>query len=216
LPRPPSCGTCSGVPLVRASPDLAIYAVHAAFWGAFAITQRLSAAGRAAPAPASPASAIAAPATARYSRLVLAVHFVAFGVMYMGVGAAVIPVRVPAWFPGQRIVGTLVIAAGACLMCWALVYFRSWRFRAKLDAGHELATGGPFALVRHPIYAGLDLLALGTAVWVPTWLTWAAVVLMVVGSDLRGRAEEGVLREAFGEAYRTYCARTRRFIPGLY
>jgi protein-S-isoprenylcysteine O-methyltransferase Ste14 len=134
----------------------------------------------------------------------------------MGVGAAVIPRRVPVWFPGQRIAGTLIIALGAWLMCWALVYFRSWRFRAKLDAGHELATGGPYALVRHPIYAGLNLLALGTAVWVPTPLTWIAVGLMVLGSDLRGRAEEGVLRQAFGDAYRDYCARTRRFVPGVY
>jgi protein-S-isoprenylcysteine O-methyltransferase Ste14 len=193
--------------------DLAIYAVHAAFWAAFGITRRFVGAGHAA---AATAPATAAPATARYSRLVLAVHFVAFGVMYMGVGAAVIPGRVPAWFPGQRVVGALIIAVGAWVMCWALLYFRSWRFRATLDAGHELATGGPYALVRHPIYAGLNLLAVGTAVWVPTPLTWAAVVLMALGSDLRGRAEEGVLRESFGDAYRAYCARTRRFVPGLY
>lgn len=193
--------------------DLAIYGVHAAFWAAFAITQRLVGAGRAA---TEAAPATTAPVTAPYSRLVLAVHFVAFGVMYMGVGAAVMPGRVPSWFPGQRIVGTLLIAGGAWLMCWALVYFRSWRFRAKVDAGHELATGGPYALVRHPIYAGLNLLALGTAVWVPTALTWVAVGLMVLGSDLRGRAEEGVLRAAFGDAYRAYCARTRRFLPWVY
>ncbi len=195
------------------NPDLAIYAVHAAFWAAFGITQRFVGAGRRA---TEPAPATAAPVAARNSRLVMAVHFVAFGVMYMGVGAAVIPRRVPAWFPGQRIAGTLLIALGAWLMCWALVCFRSWRFRAQLDAGHELATGGPYALVRHPIYAGLNLLALGTAVWVPTLLTWIAVLLMVLGSDLRGRAEEGVLREAFGGAYRDYCARTRRFVPGIY
>jgi protein-S-isoprenylcysteine O-methyltransferase Ste14 len=194
-------------------PDLAIYAVHAAFWGSFAITRRFVGAGHAA---TEPAPAAMAPVAAPHSRLVLAVHFVAFGVMYMGVGAAVIPGRVPAWFAGQRVVGTLIIAVGAWLMCWALVYFRSWRFQAKLDAGHQLATGGPYALVRHPIYAGLDLLALGTAVWVPTPLTWIAVALMVLGSDLRGRAEESVLQEAFGDAYEAYCARTRRFVPGLY
>ncbi len=51
-------------------------------------------------------------------------------------------------------------------MVWALDYFRSWRFRAKLDEGHQLATGGPFRLLRHPIYMGLNLLALGSAFWV--------------------------------------------------
>lgn len=193
--------------------DFAIYPVHGAFWAAFGITQHFVGAGHAA---SSRAPAAQVSTTARFSRAVLAVHFVAFGVMYMGIGSAVFANRVPAWFPGQRIVGTLIIAVGAWLMCWSLVYFRSWRFRAKLDAGHELATGGPYAWVRHPIYAGLNLLALGSAVWIPTVFTWVAVVLMVIGSDLRGRAEEAVLATAFGDQYRQYCARTKRFLPGVY
>jgi protein-S-isoprenylcysteine O-methyltransferase Ste14 len=193
--------------------DFLIYLVHGAFWAAFGITQRFVGAGQAAPPLAPTADA---PSTARFSRAVLAIHFVAFGVMYMGIGSAVFPNRVPAWFPGQRVVGTLIIVVGAWLMCWSLVFFRSWRFRAKLDAGHELATGGPYALVRHPIYAGLNLLALGSAVWTPTVFTWVAAVLMVIGSDLRGRAEEAVLSAAFGDQYRQYCARTKRFLPGVY
>ncbi len=193
--------------------DVAIYGVHAAFWGAFGITQRFVGVGRAVK---EPAVAVAVTHTAPYSRLVLGVHFVAFGVMYAGIGGAVFAGSVPAWFPGQRLAGTAVMALGAWLMCWSLVYFRSWRFRAQLDAGHELATGGPYALVRHPIYAGMNLLALGTAVWVPTLLTWVAVALMFIGSDLRCRTEERMLAQAFGEQYRAYCARTRRFVPGLY
>ncbi len=193
--------------------DVAIYGVHAAFWAAFGITQRFVGIGHAVKEGA-PVAAV--PYTGRYSRLVLGVHFFAFGVMYIGIGGAVFSGRVPAWFPGQRLAGTAVVALGAWLMCWSLVYFRSWRFRAQLDPGHELATGGPYALVRHPIYAGMNLLALGTAVWIPTLLTWIAVALMFLGGDLRGRVEERVLTEAFGEQYRTYCARTRRFLPGLY
>lgn len=201
--------------MARPSPDFAIYAVHVAFWGAFGVTHQLRGPGAAAAA-TSPTARAATPATARFSRTLVAIHMVAFAVMYAGIGNAVLPDRVPHWFPGQRVVGTLVMAAGSALMCWSLVYFRSWRFRAKLDAGHELATGGPFALVRHPIYAGMNLLALGTAIWIPTSITWVAVVLMALGSDLRGRAEEVVLTQAFGQSYREYCARTRRFLPGLY
>jgi protein-S-isoprenylcysteine O-methyltransferase Ste14 len=193
--------------------DLAIYGVHAAFWTAFGITQRFVGAGHAV-RDAGPAAV--SPRTAPYSRLVLGIHFVAFAVMYMGVGDAVFRGNVPSWFPGQRIAGTAIMGLGAWLMCWSLVYFRSWRFRAQLDTGHELATGGPYAYRRHPIYAGLNLLALGTAVWIPTLLTLIAVVLMFVGSDLRGRAEERVLAAAFGSQYRAYCARTRRLVPGLY
>ena len=144
------------------------------------------------------------------------VHMVAFGVMYFGIGNTVIPGRVPELFPGQRWVGALVIAIGAAFAASAVLHFTSWRYRAALDAGHRLATGGPFALVRHPIYLALDLLALGSALWAPTPLTWAAFVLMAIGSDLRGRAEERILVEGFGDAYRNYMARTRRFLPGIY
>ena len=101
-------------------------------------------------------------------------------------------------------------------MTWALVYFRSWRFRATLDNGHQLATAGPFRILRHPIYMGLNLLALGTALWVPTAIVWTAFVLMAIGSDLRARAEEILLKQAFDPAYGEYCARTRRFVPGIY
>lgn len=63
---------------------------------------------------------------------------------------------------------------------------------------------------------GLNLLALGTALWVPTAIVWAAFVLMTIGSDLRARAEETLLERAFDPSYREYCARTRRFLPGIY
>jgi protein-S-isoprenylcysteine O-methyltransferase Ste14 len=154
--------------------------------------------------------------TAPYSRTLLAVHTLAFGAMYFGIGTAVLPNRVPGFFAGQRVVATLIIALGAWLVCWALHYFGSWRLRAKLDEGHQLATGGPFKLVRHPIYMGLNLLALGTAVWIPTATLWASLLLMLVGSDLRARAEEKLLTQVFGDAYSDYCNHTSRFLPGIY
>ena len=196
--------------------DFHIYTVHWGFWAAFGVTRliirkRDRNEGHAAHAPISQKAN-----TAPFSRALLAFHALAFAVMYFGIGYAVIPGRVPNWFPGQRIAGTAVIAAGAALMVWALVYFRSWRFRATLNDSHELATGGPFRILRHPIYMGLNLLALGTALWVPSPIVWAAFVLMAIGSDLRARAEENILQQAFGPSYREYCARTRRFVPGIY
>ena len=167
-------------------------------------------------AEAAPAPEAKEERSAPHSRLLLVFHSVAFGAIYLGVGQSAIPGHVPAWFPGQRISGTVVILAGGALMAWAMATFQSWRFRAKLDEGHQLATGGPFRLFRHPIYLALDLLALGTAVWIPSAACWIGFVLMVIGSDLRARAEESLLRETFGRLYLDYCARTRRFIPGVY
>jgi len=195
------------------NPDLLLYVVHIAFWASFGITRKLLR-GK----PEAPSSAVATSKeyTAPFSRTVLAFHMLAFGVLYYGIGNAVIPRRVPEWFAGQRAVGTLVIALGAAVMSWALLSFHSWRFRAKLDEGHQLATNGAFRLMRHPIYTGLTLLALGSAIWAPTAVIWSAFVLMAIGSELRARSEEVVLKQAFGDAYVAYSKRTRRFIPFVY
>jgi protein-S-isoprenylcysteine O-methyltransferase Ste14 len=199
------------------NPDMKIYAMHGVFWSAFGIAtvvlRLLYGRGREKPASAPMAGEAH---TARHSRALIAFHCVAFGVMYFGIARAVFGHRVPAWFDGHQALGTLVIAMGAALMVFTLVYFRSWRFRATLEPGHQLATGGPFRLLRHPIYMSLNLLALGSAIYIPSVLLWISVVLMVIGSDLRGRAEERILADAFGEAYRSYSRGTSRFVPYVY
>ena len=197
--------------------DMRLYGMHGVFWSAFGITmvvlRLLYGREREAPAPASVAGETY---TARHSRALVAFHSVAFAVMYFGMALAVFGHRIPRWFDGQRALGTLVIAIGTALMVFTLVHFRSWRFRATLDRGHQLATGGPFRLLRHPIYMSLNLLALGSAIYIPSVLLWISVILMAVGSDLRGRAEERILEDAFGEAYRSYCRGTSRFVPYVY
>jgi protein-S-isoprenylcysteine O-methyltransferase Ste14 len=197
--------------------DYAIYSVHTVFWWSFVVTRLiLQWRERRRPVSAETAPVVRDVHTAPHARVLIAFHAVAFGLMYAGLGYAIGTESVPRWFPGQRVAGALVIVCGAALTVWALVYFQSWRFRATLDSDHVLATGGPFRLLRHPIYMALNLLALGSAIWAPTPVLWASVVLMAVGSDLRGRAEETLLTEVFGARYREYCARTSRFIPGVY
>jgi len=197
--------------------ELLIYVAHLAFWAAFGVARAVTTttgARRSEPRPTNQAAKTEE--VAPWSRTVLAVHALAFGVMYFGVGAAVIPHRVPPWFHGQRVVGVCIIGLSAFLASWAIASFRSWRLRAKLEQGHQLATQGAFRLLRHPIYMGLNLLALGTAVWVPTVAVWLGAALMWVGSELRARIEERLLIKVFGSAYEAYCSRTRRFIPGIY
>jgi protein-S-isoprenylcysteine O-methyltransferase Ste14 len=198
------------------NPELWLYVLHAGFWISFGITRLVVRARGSAPSSAPVAPTAPATVAGKYSRLVIIPHIIAFGIMYYGIDDAVFHNRIPEWLPGQRILGAVIISSGAALSMWALLYFRSWRFRAKLDAGHELATGGPFHYSRHPIYLSLALLAIGTAVWTPTPALLIAAALMVLGSDIRARAEESVLLSVFGDAYRAYMAHTRRFIPGVY
>lgn len=198
--------------------DFRIYAMHAVFWLTFAAgdlvarsrSRRLSDG----PVP-DPVASGDAPLHAPRAGLLVAVHGVGFGLMYAGIGIA-IGAQTPAAPPLQRGLGALVIFAGGLLGGWARLAFASWRFRAQIDPGHRLATGGPFRWIRHPIYAALDLMALGSALWVPTPLTWLGVIAMIAGGELRARAEEPLLERAFGDAFREYRQRTSRFLPGIY
>ena len=92
----------------------------------------------------------------------------------------------------------------------------SWRVGVDSRRPTDLVTGGVFALVRNPIYSGLIVAFAGMAVMVPTLVAVAAVVLLVAAVQVQVRAiEEPHLLEAHGTAYRSYAARTGRFIPGL-
>lgn len=193
--------------------DFLVCVVHVLFWCAFGLT-RVFTQHSSPPDRIGPKSTV--PQVASYSRTLVVMHMMTFGLMYFGIYASLFSRRIPHLFMGQQFVATLVIALGAWLACWALLHFSSWRFRAKLDEGHQLVTSGPFKLVRHPIYAALNLLALGTAIWLPTTILLISLGLVVICSDLRARVEEKLLTQAFGSAYAQYCKRTSRFLPGVY
>ncbi len=193
--------------------DILLYGEHIAFWASFALTRILV---RFPELPPEKTRVAEGEDTARYSLAVLAIHAVAFMMLYLGIAEAIRSNRAPSWFAGQRVVSGVLIGLGIVLVSWALAFLRSWRLRAKVAPGHQLTTDGPFRFLRHPIYMALNLLALGSAFWESTATVWAAFILVVIGGDLRARAEEGVLARAFGAAYTDYCARTKRFIPGVY
>ena len=199
--------------------DLRIYLAHLTFWlffaaGHFAARHR----SRRTPSSSLPREDVSGDTPLRAPRalLLIGVHMVAFALLYTGIERAVFRVGIPSVPPLLRLVGGFLIVAGGALMCWARLAFASWRFRAQIDSGHRLATDGPFRFVRHPIYVGLDLLGIGTVLWIPTPLVWLGTLLMIVAGDLRARAEELLLERAFGITYHTYRMRTRRFIPGVY
>jgi protein-S-isoprenylcysteine O-methyltransferase Ste14 len=194
-----------------------IYAAQAGFWGAFVVSRLIARSSDNVKASVEARPSLAAQSySARRSRAVVWAHAPGFLGLYAGIGIAVSGGTSHGLWPGQAIAGLLVIACATALCSWALLYFRSWRLRATVDVGHQLATGGPFRLVRHPIYTGFNLLALGSALWIPTPILWFAFLLMIIGSDVRARTEETLLEQAYGAAYASYRERTRRFVPGVY
>jgi protein-S-isoprenylcysteine O-methyltransferase Ste14 len=91
---------------------------------------------------------------------------------------------------------------------------RQWSAEARVLQAHSLVTEGPFARVRHPIYAGLMALLFATALARSYWPALAAAaVLGAVGTTLRIRVEEALLRATFGEAYNAYARKVPAIIP---
>jgi len=74
-------------------------------------------------------------------------------------------------------------------------------------------SSGPYALVRHPIYSGLLLAILGTAVAIGEWRGLIAFALITAGFVLKFKTEEWFMSETFGEQYARYRAEVQSLIP---
>jgi protein-S-isoprenylcysteine O-methyltransferase Ste14 len=85
-------------------------------------------------------------------------------------------------------------------------------FGVRLQAGHRLVTGGPFAFVRHPMYLGV--IAAGAGMFL-LFRTWAALffALLMLGLVVRARREEKLLAQEFGAEWRAYAIRVPAWIP---
>lgn len=119
----------------------------------------------------------------------------------------------------------LPLALSGCLLALTggLLVLRSrvelgpaWSLAPKADHGADLVTTGPYRLVRHPIYLGLALLAMGEALAFGSWVAVMIVLFGVVPTFAwRALAEEKLLSRTFGERYEIYRQRTKLIIPHL-
>lgn len=78
-----------------------------------------------------------------------------------------------------------------------------------------LISHGVYRRLRHPIYAGLVLGAVGWSLLTGSLVALALSLALAVVLDLKSRREEVWLRQRYAD-YGTYAARTRRFVPGIY
>jgi protein-S-isoprenylcysteine O-methyltransferase Ste14 len=93
---------------------------------------------------------------------------------------------------------------------------KEWSYEARLIEGHRLVTDGPYRFVRHPIYTAMLGKLVASNFAFGAWLgLLIAGGVFVVGTLIRIRAEEKLLREAFGAAYEDYARRVPAFVPGL-
>lgn len=114
------------------------------------------------------------------------------------------------------VLGAGLIAIGAVLAVRGVIDLReNLTVFPRPLSGARLVETGAYRVVRHPIYGGLILGALGWALVTASFAAFAAAAVLALFFRLKSGREELWLADQF-EGYDAYCARTRRFVPWLY
>lgn len=146
------------------------------------------------------------------------------------VAAAVLLVQPVRGYPSSAlhwrfVPDTLWLAVLGLAMTWAGVLFAcrarsvlggNWSSEVQLKQGHELDVRGPCRLVRHPIYTGLLLAFLGSALALGEVRGLLAFVIIAGSFWFKLRLEERWMRERFGSAYADYMRQVKALVPGLF
>jgi protein-S-isoprenylcysteine O-methyltransferase Ste14 len=94
---------------------------------------------------------------------------------------------------------------------------KQWAVAARLVEGHKLITDGPYRLVRNPIYTGMFGMLIATGLAVSRWNTLLiAILVFALGTYMRIRIEERLLRGHFGNEFDEYARKVPAVIPGVW
>ncbi|HTQ34480.1 MAG TPA: isoprenylcysteine carboxylmethyltransferase family protein [Stellaceae bacterium] len=141
------------------------------------------------------------------------------------VGAAML--AAPQWLPAvlrlplltgplPPTIGTILVFGGLALAVWARWHLgRNWSGTVVVKQGHTLIRTGPYRRVRHPIYSGILLALLGTALAIGEARGFIATALVLCGFIVKLSSEEARMREVFAD-YADYSRDTARLIPAIY
>jgi protein-S-isoprenylcysteine O-methyltransferase Ste14 len=112
--------------------------------------------------------------------------------------------------------GVAVTAAGLGFAVWARAYLGgNWSGAVTVKVEHELVRSGPYRWVRHPIYSGMILAMLGTALERRQVRGLIAIVLLYAGFKIKSKIEEQAMTATFGAKYAEYASTTGAIVPRL-
>jgi protein-S-isoprenylcysteine O-methyltransferase Ste14 len=115
--------------------------------------------------------------------------------------------------PWLQAVGLVVFVSGLALAVWARRYLgRNWGMPMSEKADPELVTAGPYRKVRHPIYSGIILAMVGTAIAV-SWFWLFAVILLGGYFFYSALMEERYMAGVFPDTYPAYKRSTKMLVP---
>ena len=117
--------------------------------------------------------------------------------------------------PWRAAIGLVFFALGLGFAIWARVHIgRNWGTPMTQKDEPELVTSGPYRLVRHPIYSGILVAGVGTALGLGlSWLWLTVVVLAGIYFVYSATVEERYLTEQFPDTYPAYQRSTKRLLP---
>jgi protein-S-isoprenylcysteine O-methyltransferase Ste14 len=114
----------------------------------------------------------------------------------------------------SAIVGSILTSMGIGLAIWARYHLAEyWSARITIKEDHQLIRTGPYARLRHPIYSGIVLAAIGSAVVIDQWRCVLGVCLVLIGYCIKARKEETMLTQQFGDAFREHQKHAGFLIP---
>jgi protein-S-isoprenylcysteine O-methyltransferase Ste14 len=113
--------------------------------------------------------------------------------------------------------GTLLTWMGVAIAIWARVHIgQYWSGLITLKEDHKLIQTGPYSYVRHPIYTGLLLATVGTALAQRKWQGLLAVAIILVAHIRKARKEEALMTSQFGDIYQEYRRNSGFLLPRLH
>jgi protein-S-isoprenylcysteine O-methyltransferase Ste14 len=122
-------------------------------------------------------------------------------------------VNTDSWRDG---LGLALLAVGLGFATWARVHIgRNWGMPMMHKDEPELVTSGPYHLVRHPIYSGILVAGIGTAVAL-SWMCLIAVVLAALYFIYSATVEERYMAEQFPDTYPRYKRSTKMLVPFVF
>jgi protein-S-isoprenylcysteine O-methyltransferase Ste14 len=125
-------------------------------------------------------------------------------------------VLIPRSVVAQVVIAVLTVAGLVVAIESRRTLAGNWSRAVAYKEDHELITTGLYRYVRHPIYTGVLLMVLGTALFVGTPSAGIGFLIMVLAIWLKLRAEEELLTEHFPQEYPAYKNRTKALIPYIF
>ena len=154
--------------------------------------------------------------TSARSRLGILLQMVGFAIVSFGVIRVALGPASPLALLETVVVVALMAGAIGLFVASSSALGRNWSLVARTRTDHELIRSGPYARVRHPIYLAMLLFLVALAIGLGHWgQLLLASPLFLAGTRIRTDAEDRLLEQSFGDAFRRYRDTTPALLPKI-